>query len=74
MNYSSEDLTEDLNYSEQIQYDANERAQQRAIDCLKDPRKFTVADIEAGQCVTRRWCGLRTRSAVLMQTNKKGFA
>ena len=74
MIYSSADLTDEFNYSEQVQHDANERAQHRAIDCLKDPRKYTVSDIKDGQRVTRRWCGLRTRSAVLLQVNKRGFA
>lgn len=73
MIYTSEGLTEDLAYSAQAQHDANERAQQRAIDCQKNPRKYTISDLKEGQRVIRRWCGERTKKAVLMQVTKMGF-
>ena len=38
-----------------------------------DSFNFMISDLKEGQRVVRRWCGERTKKAVLMQVTKMGF-
>jgi len=73
MNYSSEGITGELEYSQRIAA-RNEQLQEiRAKECEKNPRKYKLADIKEGQKVVRRWCGKKSHNSVLMETIKVGF-
>lgn len=73
MDYSSEGLTDKLQYSDRVKTEAKEKKLIRDKECSESPRKYKISDIKNGQRVVRRWRGNKTNSAVLLETIKIGF-
>lgn len=73
MNYSNEGLTDRLEYSDRVKSEANNKLATYKDERNTNSRSLTTADIKEGQRVIRRWCGNKTKSAVLMETIRVGF-
>lgn len=73
MDYSSEGLTDKLQYSDRVKIAADKRKSIRDKECSENPRKYKISDIKNGQLVIRRWCGNKNDKSILMQTIKIGF-